>query len=450
VTRNNLRLLLSPFFTEDELKQWFDPLSVEVDMVGKALLITFPHAFFAQWFTEGVRPVFDKKIAEVPHLASFSVQYRTRAGMQAGNVQASSFSQTKPLSPVNGARKNGENSLFATSEEGQNFIEQARIAKKSHSFDAFLSNRKNDFPLAAALQAASAIQGTPHSPFVIYGQSGCGKTHLLDAIINRVRETCADFPLFYGGPEHIPYLNENGVVPEQYRAFFLDDMQNVASSEDLQNRFMFFLDVASSRNAFVALCLESHPLGHNNFLQKIRTRLTSGLVVEMKKPDLDIRFRFIQKMIAEQGLPIGKEEAFALAQRYTDFRTIEGAIIKIKVYQSLFDDGNNNLSIILGAQDDQKTVTAQSILKNVAEFYHVPAEEITGKSRRRDVARARNSAVFLCRELLGVSLSQVGEFFGGRDHSSILYTIKKIQELKRSNTDTNNELTKLKKMCLSL
>ena len=443
VTSNTLRLLLSPYFAEEELKQWFDPLSVQGDSAGKTLSVTFPHVFFERWFFENIRPVFEKAFFSVPELSSLHIIYKNKDG-----IQEKFYAKDKYL--IEEHTEYESNTLQSAYKVHNQSGFESRVAIKAHTFASFLSNRKNDFPLAAAQQIASIIPSNPHNPFVIYGQSGCGKTHLIGAIINRVTETCADVPFFYGGPEHISHFYENMHNAVQYKAFFLDDMQNLAQSTELQNRFMFFFDAAVSRNALVTVCLEGHPLGHNGLLQKIRTRLTSGLVVEVKKPDLDIRYRFIQKLVTEQALPISKEEALALAQRYTDFRTIEGTLIKVKVYQSLIKDGNNDLSVILGAQADQKTVTAQSIIKNVAEFYHVPAEEIIGKSRKRDHTRARNTAIFLCRELLGVSLSQVGEFFGSRDHSSILYTIKKMQELKRSDTDTNNELSKLKKMCLSL
>ena len=443
MTRSTLRLLLSPYFAEEELKQWFDPLSVQGDSAGKTLSVTFPHVFFERWFFENIRPAFEKTFFSLPELSNFHIIYKNKCG-----IQEKIYTKEKNFPEL--ITEDAIFSLYGSCKEQKNAGSESRIAVKDHTFASFLSNRKNDFPLAAAQQIASTITSNPHNPFVIYGQSGCGKTHLIEAILNRVSETFTDLPFFYGGPEHISHFYEKMHNAVQYKAFFFDDMQNLAQSTELQNRFMFFFDAAVSRKALVTVCLEGHPLGHNGLLQKIRTRLTSGLVVEVKKPDLDIRYRFIQKLVTEQALPIGKEEALALAQRYTDFRTIEGTLIKVKVYQSLINDGNNDLSVILGAQADQKTVTAQSIIKNVAEFYHVPAEEITGKSRKRDHTRARNTAIFLCRELLGVSLSQVGEFFGGRDHSSILYTIKKMQESKRSDTDTNNELSKLKKMCLSL
>ena len=324
-----------------------------------------------------------------------------------------------------------------------------------HRFDTFIVNRKNDFPLAAAHEAVEKALAPPFTPFVIYGQSGSGKTHLLGAMANALISGNPELPFYYGG---IDYLNRmvsspSRSAPVKEQVVFIDDIQRVYHSPELQDALAALIDAFHASRRLLALCTDACPSGSSGLSGKLLARLAGGLVVELKRPDLDIRRQYLQQKNTSENLGLSKEHILTLAQRHQDIRSIDGLLTRISAYRSLVNLHDGDLDKLfehsLGESPDRRVLTPDFIIETVAKQYSVNAEDIPGKKREKSLGLARPVAMLLCRELLGLSLVQVGKIFGGRDHSSILYSLQKIKKIQASDKDTHMRISALKQMCLT-
>lgn len=457
--KETLRQHLEKHFPSHELSRWFDPLNMVVDEEGKVLRVSFPHAFFGRWFMSTVQRDFETRAADLDK--DISIVYDGQPSFSRSRQQV-----------FPGRRKEDRPDAFILSSSFVHAPLQANVPPErnrsyadnsgppeQHTFDEFLVNRKNDFPLAAAKAFVEHKSGRTedsleYTPFVIYGQSGSGKSHLLGAMANALKNTGQ--PFFYGD---ISFLERLLISPGRYapvpeRMVFLDNTQRVSISPDLQEALVALVDRFQSSSRLLVMTLDAHPTACPGLGQKLCSRLCSGLVVELKRPDLDIRRQYVQRRNNEQQLELTRDQMLSLAQRYSDLRGIDGALARLRAYRSLLSpeeaaSQGQDVSAILNQGLNNEALTPACIVAVVAGHFSVAPEDILGKSRDKTATRARHIAILLCRELLGLSLVRTGHIFGGRDHSSVLYSIKKIKQLQAGNKDTNKLVEDLRRMCLS-
>ena len=439
--KKQLREHLASIYTEQDMLKWFSPLDFCFSLGEGSLTVIFPHIYFGRWFLEEIHTEFAE---HVEHLfPGTTVRYTLKNGGHTFLLPSNGKEATKTVVPA----------PWPEHTPGFKTKCMPQIPLPDNIFPAFLVNKKNDCPLAAAKDMTAHIHTPIYTPFIIYGQSGSGKTHLMEAIINVFLQKTSPHCCFYGCVEEFFEEARVGAQKNQllykYHAFFIDDAQRIMENAASQRIFTTALDTLLRANRPVTLTLDAHPDSYTDIQVKLRSRLTSGLVVELKKPDIDIRRQYVQQMNTEFSLGLEKNDILTIAQRYLDFRTITGVLTRIKAYKLLVDQGSLDLTNIIGRQNEQKLLTPAVIVATVAEFTSTTPELILGKSRNKDAVMARQMAMYLCRDLLGLSLAQVGSFFMGRDHSSVLYAIKKIKEIQDSDKVTNNTLSQLKNLCLS-
>ncbi len=433
MTQENFKQYLAQFFSAQDLATWFTPLVITIYAETSTIAVRFPHIFFERWFLENKAALFTQHANQF--FTNFTITFITKESTYAPAVEATTNQQEDTT-----AKKS---------------VTIAPLSSKTphpdHTFANFLVNKKNDFPVAAAKEAAQKVYLPPFSPLTIYGQSGCGKTHLVEAMINTIQDTVHFFPFFYGDIEEFlhAFQNRTGAFAEQIKeqAFFIDDVQRITDTESVQKKCIAVIDNLVRANKLVVLTLDMHPEDSKVLLPKLRLRLTSGLVIKLKKPDIEIRRQYVQHMNTEFALGLDKHAVLTLAQRYTDFRTIIGAITRIKAYKLLVNNEHTDITQILGTGEQTKTLTPDYILQVIAEYFSLSVKDIIGKSRNENVINARMATICLFRELMGLSLVQIGHIVGGRNHSSIVYSLKKIKEIKQSNKDMNKVLSQLKKLC---
>lgn len=437
--KKKLREHLASIYAEQDMLKWFSPLKFQFSPDGGALTVVFPHAYFGHWFLKEMHTELAEHMERV--FPGTTLRYVLKNGNQAFPLPGKENAKPKPAAQA-------PRTEYAYSIQTKC---TPQIPLPDNIFSAFLVNRKNDFPLAAAKDMTAHIHTPIYTPFVIYGQSGSGKTHLMEAIVNAFIHKASHHCFFYGCVEE--FIEEAKAQKNQllhkYHAFFIDDVQRILENTANQKIFTTALDALLRANRPATLTLDAHPGKYADLQVKLRSRLTSGLVVELKKPDIDIRLRYVQQMNAEFSLGLEKSDMLTIAQRCLDFRTITGILTRIKAYKLLVNHGSLDIQKILGPQNEQKLLTPAVIVATVAEFFSTTPELILGKSRNKDVVLARQTAMYLCRDLLGLSLAQVGSFFAGRDHSSVLYAIKKIKNIQDNDKVTNNTLSQLKNLCLS-
>ncbi|MDR2488032.1 MAG: hypothetical protein LBD42_00770 [Desulfovibrio sp.] len=457
ICKYTLRRHLEKTFADRELTQWFDPLTIVVDENNGIIRVYFPHAFFGQWFMKARKDDFERQVASHIHSMrilyekDYAVAYRTTKTSSGREYSSSRIAypadiQDSPSFPVAPPRRHSPNSQNNLS------AENPYLLLDRHTFDTFISNKKNDFSLAAAREAVEKVFSPAYTPLLIYGHSGSGKTHLLGAMANALRHQNPQVSFFYGGTNYLQHiLNPSSYYVDEHTVF-IDDIQKIYHNQTLQDSLITLIDIFHSLQRLLVLCSDIHPANHPKVAPKLLSRLSGGLIIELKKPDIDIRMQYLQQKNTGLSLGLKQKHMLYLAQNYQDIRSINGALAKISVYHSLHHNKNNmELSFERSLEEPlpHHVLSLDDILEIVSKQFSVSTECLTGKTRDKSVSLARPVAMLFCRELLGLSLVQIGKIFSGRDHSSILYSLNKIKIFQKNDKDTHTKINALKQMCLT-
>jgi chromosomal replication initiator protein len=438
--KNTLRQQLAKFFPDHELTRWFDPIGVHMDEINGELHISFPHTYFSRWFMQYIRPKFETCTQSVIHNANI-VYNKNPSRLLPRQIQDNARAVLKT-----GDAPTGGNTLSADALQRRGDEDTAFVGERQ-SFETFLSNKKNDLPVAAARQCVQN-RAAACTPFVLYGPGGSGKSHLLKAMA--LDYSLRSVPFFLGSIElleKIDITSENS-FPIREQAIFLDDIQRLASFPRLQDTLIVLVDKLCETNRLLALACDAHPSRSPGLSPKLRSRLTSGLVMEVKRPDLDIRTRYVQRKNNELALYLDKDTMLTIAGRYTDIRNIDGFLSKLRFSRTLDANGLTPMDL-LNRDGLQDTLCPKVVISRCASYFGISPEDIVGKSRDKRCTLARHTAIFLCKELLGLSLVQTGRVFGGRNHSSVLNSIRRIKQLCDSDNVAHKHVEEVKKLCLN-
>lgn len=322
-----------------------------------------------------------------------------------------------------------------------------------YTFDHFVVADCNRFAHAAALQVAKS-PGTAYNPLFIHSASGLGKTHLIQAIGHMILTNRPDMRVVYISAEAfvnhmISCVRDNTI--DRFRASYrsidvwlVDDIQFIAeiegpaSEEELFHTFNTLYD--SNRQVVIASDCPPRHLQLMN--ERLRSRLEMGIVADLRAPDLETRVAILEKKALAEGVSLSREILELVASRIeSNVRVLEGALLKICAYASLnaVEITPSLVEEIIGdysTAPSERRIALSEILKIVASELGVPPEDIVSKKRRADIAWARQVAIYLARELTDNSLARIGEFFGGRDHSTVLHSYNKVAELMERDQQT--------------
>ena len=311
-----------------------------------------------------------------------------------------------------------------------------------YTFDSFVIGSSNRFAHAAAL-AVSEAPATSYNPLFIYGEAGLGKTHLLHAIGRYVAECHPDSTIQYVSTEQ--FLNDfvfalqHRTIPELHRRYravdllLLDDIQFIEGKERFQEELFHTFNALHPRSQIV-LTSDRPPKKIATLEERLRTRFEWGLITDIQPPDLETRLAILRKKTETDRLRVSDEVMNYIASRIqTNIRELEGALIRVTAYASLtrsettLELAQNVLQSLL-PNGSEARVTSDLVVSVAAEYFDVSAEEICSASRSRPLVTARQTAMYLCRELTDLSLPKIGERFGGRDHSTVIFAVNKIRQ----------------------
>ena len=428
--KQSLRKHLLQTNSDAELKQWFDPLRMEYEEEDKRVRVGFPHAFFAKWFENEIQDKFEAQL-----------------NMFLGNGYLISYME------------NGNN-------ENTTGVQAAEVVKRidfpfgqEFTFDSFLINKKNYFPLASAKEVAKQ-SGSLFNPFIICGPGGSGKTHLIKSVGNEISKNFDYSTIFMGSMDELnslytirfkgdPFKARNHMF--EYDFLFIDDFQKIREyphfQQELVNIFNHFYD---NKKQMVLSCRDK--VTSYDFLdESLQSRLGWGLIVTLKEPDLEIRVGFIQNQCRIKRLNLSKEQILTLAQRFTDFRYLQGILLKLFAFKELVKTEltQKDFEHILSNTEEKATddLTPKKIMSVVSEHFNVHVKDLTGSKRHQHIAQARQIAMYLCRQMLNTSYPALGRAFGGKDHSTVLYSVKKVKQLQDDDLDLKQLLKTLKNKC---
>jgi chromosomal replication initiator protein len=312
----------------------------------------------------------------------------------------------------------------------------------NYTFDSFVIGSSNRFAHAAALAVAEA-PAQAYNPLFIYGGAGLGKTHLLHAIGRYAQQWHPNTVVRYVSTEQ--FMNDfilalqRRNIPAFHRRYrmadllLIDDIQFLEGKERTQEEFFHTFNALHPKSQIV-ITSDRPPKKIPTLEERLRTRFEWGLITDIQPPDLETRLAILQKKAETEQLVVGHEVMSFIASRIqTNIRELEGALIRVAAYASLT---RSELSLDLAQQvlrtllpeAREARVTSDLVVSVAADYYDVTAEEICSSSRSRPLVNARQMAMYLCRELTDLSLPKIGERFGGRDHSTVLYAMHKVRQ----------------------
>ena len=314
------------------------------------------------------------------------------------------------------------------------------------TFDSFVEGKSNQLAKAAAIQVAGN-PGKAYNPLFIYGGVGLGKTHLMHAVANKLRERNGDARLAYVHSERfvsdmVRALQHNTIndFKTAYRsldALMIDDIQFFAGKDRSQEEFFHTFNALLESQQQVILTCDRYPKEVDGLEERLKSRFGWGLTVAIEPPELETCVAILMSKAAMSNVDLPEEVAFFVAKRIrSNVRELEGALRRV-VATSNFTGRPITLEFAKDALRDllalqEKLVTVENIQKTVAEYYKIRIADLLSKRRSRSIARPRQVAMALAKELTNHSLPEIGDAFGGRDHTTVLHACRRVKELRES------------------
>jgi chromosomal replication initiator protein len=314
------------------------------------------------------------------------------------------------------------------------------------TFDSFVEGKSNQLAKAAAIQVAGN-PGRAYNPLFIYGGVGLGKTHLMHAVANKIKENNSDARLAYVHSERfvgdmVKALQHNTIndFKTAYRsldALMIDDIQFFAGKERSQEEFFHTFNALLESQQQVILTCDRYPKEVDGLEERLKSRFGWGLTVAIEPPELETCVAILMSKAAMSQVDLPEEVAFFIAKRIrSNVRELEGALRRV-VATSNFTGRPITLDLVKEALRDllalqEKLVTVENIQKTVAEYYKIRIADLLSKRRSRSIARPRQVAMALAKELTNHSLPEIGDAFGGRDHTTVLHACRRVKELRET------------------
>jgi chromosomal replication initiator protein len=419
-----------------QFRTWIQPLQASSE--GRILTITAPNRFVLQWVKDRFLPVIEQ-------LARDAAPDRVDVVLQlADQLQASSVAPKVVTSAV-------------PEEPAKSKLREHSRLNPSFTFDSFVTGKANQLARAAALQVANH-PGTAYNPLFIYGGVGLGKTHLIQAIGTLVDEHNPQAKIRY---THAEQYVSDVVRAYQHKAFdgfkkyyhsldllLIDDIQFFSGKNRTQEEFFYAFNALIDAHKQVIITCDTYPKEIIGMEDRLISRFGWGLTVAIEPPELEMRVAILIKKAEAEGVRLPEDLAFFIAKHIqSNVRELEGALKRVLAYanfaglQLSLELAREALKDVLAIQFRQ--VSIENIQKTVADYYKIKVSEMYSKKRTRNVARPRQIAMALAKELTQLSLPDIGDAFGGRDHTTVLHACRKIAELKTDSPDINRDFESL-------
>ncbi len=420
--------------SEQELNTWIRPLQV-VEETGRLRLLA-PNRFVLDWvrdqFLEQIRQAVTELLGESGPVVELEIGSAASPNRPA--PRRSKESRPQPAEVVLGSRLVGE-----------------------HTFENFIEGKSNQLARAAARQVGEN-PGKAYNPLFIYGGVGLGKTHLMHAVGNRMLEDNPRARIAYVHSERfvgdmVKALQHNTIneFKRLYRglnALLIDDIQFFAGKERSQEEFFHTFNALLEGQQQVILTCDRYPKEVNGLEERLKSRFGWGLTVAIEPPELETSVAILIRKAAQDGVELPDEGAFFIAQRIrSNVRELEGALRRV-IATSRFTGQPITMEFTKEALRDllalhEKLVTIDNIQKTVANYYKAGIKDLLGKRRSRSITRPRQIAMALAKELTNHSLPEIGEEFGGRDHTTVLHACRKVKELRESDARISEDYLNL-------
>ena len=427
--------ILKSDLTESQFNTWIKPLSVIEDEEAQSLTLLAPNKFVVNWVQKNY-------LEKIKTVASKRLDGKATVAISIGD---------EPYSPIN----------------------ESVVVEKSHApvgsplnsryvFDNFVGGKSNQLARAAALQITEN-PGISYNPFFIYGGVGLGKTHLMQSVGNAIKEQHPDKKVAYVHSERfvgemVSALQHNALnsFKNDYRSLdvlLIDDIQFFAGKDKSQEEFFHTFNVLLESDSQIIITSDKYPKEIKGLEERLRSRFGWGLTVSIDPPEMETCVAILMVKSELEGFDLPEDVAFFVAKNIrSNVRELEGALRKV-IASSRFtgrpvsvDLAKECLRDLLSLQSRQ--ITIENIQKTVAEYYNIRVSDLHSKRRSRSITRPRQVAMAVSKELTKNSLPEIGDLFGGRDHTTVIHACKKVEELKSNDIKILEDYNNIKRLLL--
>ena len=418
---------------------WFKPTAYVADQ-GGSIVVRVPNVLFRDWLTKHYSSVLNEALGELGR-AGASIAFVTEG------QPAPPQPVIDPVAPPN-LDEVGSSEVDAALAP----ITAPASLNPRYTFETFIVGSSNQFAHAASRAVAEAPSRS-YNPLFVYGGVGLGKTHLMHAVGRYVLQHNPSFRLTYISSER--FMNEmiNAVrydrildFRERYRSvdvLLVDDIQFLAGKEGTQTEFFHTFNALYDAQKQIVLSSDCPPHEIPQLEERLRSRFEWGLIADIQPPDLETKVAILKKKAEADGIPLPDNVAIYIAGKIkSNIRELEGSLTRLVAYASLT---NSAISLPL-AQDvlksilnhDERAVTIEIIQKFVADYYQQKVIDLKSRNNSKSVAIPRQVAMYLCKQLTHSSLPEIGRSFGGKHHSTVIHSIRKIEDLRKRDGDFNS------------
>src|SRR5215472_1678038 len=404
---------------------WFKPTQLIKDD-NKALYVRVPNTFFQDWLNDHIDVVL-----EAARLAGI------------GDINVIYITERTPVDPSS-----------LPSQGKLDFESIDNTLNPKYTFDTFVVGSSNQFAHAAAL-AVGEKPSKAYNPLFLYGGVGLGKTHLMHAIGQKVKLNNKKLRLTYVSTEKFTNEVINAIrydkmlsFNERYRnndVLIIDDIQFIAGKERTQEVFFHTFNSLYDTHRQIIISADCPPRAIPTLEERLHSRFEWGLIADIQAPDLETKVAIIKKKAERQNISIPDNVALYIASKIkSNIRELEGALVRLIAFCSLKGSeitlplAQETLHDILGP--GEKAITIEMIQKTIADHYKMRVQELKSKNNSKSVALPRQICMYLCKQLTGASLPQIGREFGNKHHTTVLHSINKIEELRQHDRELNKQI----------
>ncbi len=425
--------VLESEFTPQQFHTWLKPLQLSPEQVDETLTLLAPNRFVVEWVKKNFYARIQELAAQFSESSIKVVSIEIGSSAPKVNVQKETATQAAtPSQAMRTTQIKKANDHFKNTYLNEKFI-----------FSTFVEGNSNQLARAASLQVAER-PGDAYNPLFIYGGVGLGKTHLMHAIGNEILMKNPDARVLYLHSERfvadmVKALQTNAIneFKRFYRslnALLIDDIQFFAGKDRSQEEFFHTFNALLEGQQQIILTSDRYPKEIDGVEERLKSRFGWGLTVAVEPPELETRVAILMSKAESSNIELPYEVAFFIAKRIrSNVRELEGALRRV-IANAHFTGKAITIEFVTEALRDllalqDKLVTLENITKTTAEYYKVKVADLLSKRRSRSIARPRQMAMTLAKELTNHSLPEIGDHFGGRDHTTVIHACRKIKEL---------------------
>ena len=429
----------------EEYSTWIAPLTLEQNNGSNPLSysVLAPNKFISDWVEDNYGSTIKERLSAITSNRDLNlnfeifVDYHDKAS---DSTKEDSKEPRRALSEASAIQPPKKSNLI------DNF-----------TFETFVEGKSNHIALAASRQIGDGLKNS-YNPLFIYGGVGLGKTHLMHAVGNEIIRKDSTKKIAYVHSEkfvsdmvkslQLGAINEFKQYYRSLDALLIDDIQFFAKKEQSQEELFHTFNSLLEKGSQMILTCDRYPKEIDGLEDRLKSRLGWGLPVVIEPPELETRVAILLKKADSMSHELNEESAFFIAQKVrSNVRELEGALKRV-IANSNFTGRPISVDLIKDSLKDllaiqARQVSVENIQKTTAEYYNIKLSDILSKRRSRSVARPRQMAMFLAKELTNYSLPEIGESFGGRDHTTVIHACKKINELRAFNLDIEEDYRKL-------